>query len=67
MKCFKCGKIGHPSFFWKRVEKTEDKRTEEDKQQEHVVYYCPEQDKEKWEIIEAIVDTGCEATIIGEL
>ena len=41
---------------------------DEAKQEEHVVYYCLEQeDEERWEVLEAIGDTGCEVTIIGEL
>ena len=53
----------------KKEEKRGDTRIRDDgKQEEHVVYYCPEQeDEERWEDLEAIVDTICEATIIGDL
>ena len=48
--------------------KKERTKKEKDKQQDkYMLYYCPKQEEESWGVIEAIVDTGCEATIIGEL
>ena len=35
--------------------------------EEQVVYYCHEHEEEKWKIMEAVVDTSCEAIIVGEL
>ena len=58
--------MGHPSFACKSEGNGEHQRKDRKEKEEWFVYYCHEQE-EKWKIMEAIVDTGCEATIIGEL
>ena len=60
--------MGHPSFAYKS-EGNGDHHQKEDRKdkEERVVYYCHKNEEEKWKIMEAIVDTGCEATIVGEL
>ena len=37
------------------------------KKEERVIYYCHKHEEKKWKIMEAIVDTGCEAAINEEL
>ena len=46
-----------------RVKEKEDRKDKD----ERLAYYCHEQEEEKWKLTEAIVNTGCETTIVGEL
>ena len=72
VKCYKCGQIRHLLFVCSKGEKEgkegrENAREKEGGKQGHMAYYCWEQDEERWEVLKAIVNTGCEAIIIGDL